>query len=365
MYNPRLTRWDDLKKTEGLLIFAQRAQECLFDYALDSYKAPALNTHSRCEELRDVIRDVTDGRVASGNIKPVVEELSHSISDDIAATSLLGDMARDMQTVSWWAINNHRLLKTQADLLRGYLWRRAYEGELLRQLTEKVRNPNLKREILSLTTSLIVELVNAGYSKEYIYSSTKRFFFGVGGPRISSPAVIGDFFKLFERGKNRKSFDVLLRVSSAWKSLLGQVETDSVFFVLGEAPQPRRGLSGETRFLKQRHDGAYLLIKDVKAYEPGGARQRATTIVSVIADLGTCHSHRSLLSWAGDALVWEKDFPVVLRDLTKPIHKEDECSEAELPHRFSRTLTHLGPGRLGEKCWSRLAASLALHSAAV
>ena len=41
-------KWPDLSGMEGLLYFAQRAEELLFDYTLDSYKPTALNASSPC-----------------------------------------------------------------------------------------------------------------------------------------------------------------------------------------------------------------------------------------------------------------------------------------------------------------------------
>ena len=42
-----LPRWDNTNgDLDGLLYFAQRLDEMLFNFSIDLYKAPVLNTHS-------------------------------------------------------------------------------------------------------------------------------------------------------------------------------------------------------------------------------------------------------------------------------------------------------------------------------
>ncbi|HMB46548.1 MAG TPA: hypothetical protein VKL21_12085 [Candidatus Methanoperedens sp.] len=49
-------------------------QDILFDYTIDSYKAPALNTKSRCFEILTAIEDIKEERLLSGTLKPMLEE---------------------------------------------------------------------------------------------------------------------------------------------------------------------------------------------------------------------------------------------------------------------------------------------------
>jgi len=44
MKAPDITRWDRKPGIEGLLLFAQTVDELLFDYTIDTYKIPALNS---------------------------------------------------------------------------------------------------------------------------------------------------------------------------------------------------------------------------------------------------------------------------------------------------------------------------------
>lgn len=90
MLKPNLTKWNDSEELEGLLLFAQLIQEMLFDYTIDSYKPPALNTKSRCFELLATIDDIKKERLLSGTLKPMLDELAWSLENDIVAQKLIG-----------------------------------------------------------------------------------------------------------------------------------------------------------------------------------------------------------------------------------------------------------------------------------
>lgn len=74
MLKPNLNKWGVNEELDGLLFFAQLIQEMLFDYTIDSYKAPALNTKSRCFEILTAIEDIKEEHLLSGTLKPMLEE---------------------------------------------------------------------------------------------------------------------------------------------------------------------------------------------------------------------------------------------------------------------------------------------------
>ena len=168
MRKPRLNRWPNLKETEGLLLVAQRIQECLFDYTLDSYKAPTLNTHTRCLELQHAIKEVAANTFSNKNLKPLVEELAQSIKNDVAARTLLGPHASTLSNVNWWEINKPDRLSIQADFLHGFLWRQRYERQLISHLKNLVSTPKQKTLILETTTNLVVEWMLMGFDPPLI-----------------------------------------------------------------------------------------------------------------------------------------------------------------------------------------------------
>jgi hypothetical protein len=90
MLKPNLIKWGDSEELDGLLFFAQLIEEMLFDYTIDSYKAPAFNTKSRCIEILTTIEDIKADRLQDGTLKPMLEELVWSLESDVVAQKLIG-----------------------------------------------------------------------------------------------------------------------------------------------------------------------------------------------------------------------------------------------------------------------------------
>lgn len=89
MRHLRLNNWSNIKALEGLLLFAQSVDEMLFDYSIDSYKPPALNSHTLCWEFMHLI-DINK-TINFSTVKPIIDELKNSLSTDIVAIDILAD----------------------------------------------------------------------------------------------------------------------------------------------------------------------------------------------------------------------------------------------------------------------------------
>ena len=58
MRQPIIGKWKISAETEGLLFFALLVDELLFDYTIDTFKIPALNTKTICRELNHTIQEL-------------------------------------------------------------------------------------------------------------------------------------------------------------------------------------------------------------------------------------------------------------------------------------------------------------------
>ena len=77
-----LPRWDNTNgDLDGLLYFAQRLDEMLFNFSIDLYKAPVLNTHSLLVEYISIYNNT---EIDNKYLSVVLEELrQHRINDRI------------------------------------------------------------------------------------------------------------------------------------------------------------------------------------------------------------------------------------------------------------------------------------------
>jgi hypothetical protein len=84
-----LSRWSEDSKLNGLKFFAQRLDELLFDYTLDSYKPSALNAPYLVKEALALVSDISANLLDYANLSHVLEELVWSVQNDKVAKSLL------------------------------------------------------------------------------------------------------------------------------------------------------------------------------------------------------------------------------------------------------------------------------------
>jgi hypothetical protein len=362
MHVPHPKRWKNHSETEGLLLFAQRIAESLFDYTLDSYKAPALNTHTRCRELLDAVSDIRKNGTPKDAIIPLYQELAWSIRVDSAAQALLGTHALHFSTENTWRTLSLNELDVHVAQIRSALQGR-YTQEIIRQLRELIPVAKEKDKILGLTTSLVIEWVNEGYSKDYIFYRTRGFFFGRKGQKITGIADFDTFIQIFN-GKTR-DWSVTVRADPEFR-FMGEVLPAEYTVVSTEPPPAELCREREHAFYSEIHTGVYVTLKRVPALDARAARDKADFQLERIANLMKFHVHQTAFAWSGDAIVTAPDIePILLRPSTSPIHKEVESPLHELPQRLARTLTIVNPSRMPRESYVRLATVMNLHATAL
>jgi len=167
--NLRMDKWDNDPQLDGLLLFAQAVVDMLFDYTLDSYKLPTLNTHGRCRELLEVIVGVKAKTIKSEKSEdPVLHELKQSLEHDVAAKSILGARHEVVVDVLQKSYDDKRGFEENVAYLAGLLDNRAYLNSLQGLLPKAVSMPTKYADILPLTQNLITELLTQGYSRPYV-----------------------------------------------------------------------------------------------------------------------------------------------------------------------------------------------------
>lgn len=362
MRKPRLFRWIDPVSISGLLMVAQRVEESLFDYSVDTYKTPALNTRTRCLELIQSIDHVKSGHLSEKSLKSIVEELSWSIDQDPAARELLGSLSADFKSADWWSMADLRQLKTQANLLRGRLRNRAYERELIAQIRLRLDDGKRRAELLKLSTSLVVEWLSRGFSRGFIFMITRAFFFSPSSAQIKGVSSFDEFVKRFEGTK--KKHDVLVRMNEASVMLSGLLPTEVVTFSK-DAPEPRLKSPKEIAYLKVLHDGAFAIFHDVEALDPRAAYDEALRRLDIAARLVAFHAHRNRLAVIGDGLVYYESEVTVLKQSPLPVHKEGDRDPEEIPSACATTILKFFPPKGTKESWARILAALGLHSSAV
>lgn len=361
MRNPRLVKWD-IKDNNliGLLVFAQAMEEMLFDYSLDTYKAPAMNSHTLCWEAQHLINQINNEKILPKSIEPVISELLMNINTDIVAKQLLGKRKDSLLTGIKTANGDLTKLKRWVDAIERYFGHKKYLFENMRQLTELVCNGKRKKEIIKLTRSLVTELINSGYTQSYIYFTLKRFFFDGSEPKIEKPEQIQDFFKLF----NFKETEWTL-VFLADKDFLKLKDIISKLGIeIFDEMEQQTTSPIEKIFIKSKRENQVFLVLRNKGLDVYNVRRKAEEKISMIAKLAGFFAHHKQPVWKRRCIVIDSEkrvFPV--GPPTNAMSKRPNQTIDMLPKLVELTLVL--SSLLKKNSFARLLKAVDLHGAAL
>lgn len=293
-----IKRWTISPKTDGLLFFAQRLDELLWDYTLDSYKPATLNAPTLCTEALTLIKDIENKLIDSNNLKHVLEELIWSIQNDSIAKSLL-----DLEIDSYLPCiddENYNLaeLKRKLEVLGKSLTPYRYLHSCFDILMEAVKKPE-KKIIDATLRNTVTTLINIGISKKFLYEKTQAFFFASEGREISSHLDLEVFLKSIHPHSHK--FEVYFLVSD----LINQVKDSITSFgmaLLDTLPNEimeiavKNGLDKKTGY-------SYVILNDLRGFDVYSIQARATSRLEQLSDLFTLFHHREKISWQPIAII--------------------------------------------------------------
>lgn len=290
-----LTRWSADPSLDGLKFFAQRLDEMLFDYTLDSYKPTALNAPYLAKEALILVSDIESGVVDFANLAHVLEELVWSVQNDKVAKSLL-----DADIEYYTAIANEGelpSLRLRLEVLDRTINPTRYIKSVISELTDKIAAKE-KKAIDTLSRTLISTLINSGMSKQHLYNSVLESFFH-DGQDIEDLSAAQSFFEKIAPKTHR--FDVLLLVSRNIKDV---AESIKVFRLAmpEDLPEELRGVAVAHGFEPTAGE-VYVQSINVSAHDAYSARQAAIRDLDRLGDLLSLFQHRSQIAWRHEAIV--------------------------------------------------------------
>ncbi len=294
-----IKNWTYTKELEGLLFFAQRLDELLFDYTLDTYKPKTLNTPSLCVEVISVISQVKEGNIDPYNVIHILDELRVSLTNDKIAKSLLTlDVDEYFPKPDFdktKGILNLDLVLLRIQLLYRTISARPYLAETQASLMTAIRQ-NKKKEINYGAGTYITTLINCGHSQQYLKKEITHFF---RTTTITSPDCILDLFDLFPLHIHAcTAYFVVSNVIKELESSLSRFKCK----VLTELPE-ELDCQPFAKALKPSRNQTLVEIDDIDAGDVFTARQMAEKRLALIADLFGLFHHKETIKWCDKAVV--------------------------------------------------------------
>jgi len=314
-----LARWSSDSALDGLKFFAQRLDELLFDYTLDSYKPSALNASFLTKEALSLISDIENKSIEYPTLSHVLEELVWSVQNDKVAKSLL-----DTDIGYYTAIANESelsALKLRLEVLDRTLNPPRYIRAVFDEIEEKIAAVE-KKAIDALARTLVTTLINSRLSKQHLYNSVLQNFFHEG-PEISDLSGLRPFLDSLIPKAHR--FDVLLLTSKNIKSVSTSIDAFQL-----KMPEE---LSEKLRDVSRQHafepagDETYVLASGIKAHDVYSARQQAIRNLDNLSDLLSLFQHRSRIAWRPEAVVVQNCCSEEMRWVTPPKGPMEKASD--------------------------------------
>ncbi len=310
--------WTINKGTECLLFFAQRLSEMLFDFTIDTYKAPALNTLLLCIEARNSINYIENESIDEKNLEHIVEELNWAFTSDLVAKTILNETGNLYFPLN--NINDKTDLKLKLEILINKLEPKNYIATIKKLLSDAIKN-NYKKDVNFLVTNLVTSLTSFAYHPNYIYKKTQAFFFGKN--KIESVDKIDEFLSIFDL--DEKTFDITFIASSLFKEIQETCEkfgvsiSNSIDSKIKEKPN-WKNLRG--KFIKGRKD-CFITVKEENSFDLFSARKDAGQRLRKIANLFTYFHHKDRPNWREIALVSDNqsDELTLISNPTSPMKK--------------------------------------------
>jgi hypothetical protein len=328
------TKWGDLGELEGLLFFAQRAEELLFDYTLDSYKPAALNSVYICGEAIRLIRDIDQGLINKINLTPVMQELAWSISKDIVAKSLL-DLPAEKYLLDHESEPLQRV-RAKLEVLGRTLDPYRYLDRCCEVLAEAVRCSK-KLKIDRLSHLLFTTLINLGSHKSHLYEKTIEFFYRGGEPvEIDSPDAIDAYLKKIYPVQHE--FEVLFLASSLLSDVKDSAEAAFAVKFHDEIPGELADFASSNQFVP---DGVEVIaqVDRIRALDCYTAREEAEGRLGQLRDLFTLYHHKTQICWRNETLIRQccEEQPRIVVLPKNPIEKGYD----QKPERASQQLNRM------------------------
>lgn len=279
-------------EVDGVLYFAQRIEEMLFDYSIDLYKMPLLNTHGLAREYCRVVEKVSSGEIKEYQREISFEEFLASFNDDIILKENWGISNIEFVTKSFGSstqrVKDHTVAYVDSTLSNG-----RYYNWIVKTLLKYTKLPKEKKKIEAVIRCFIPELVSMGYDSEFIYTALKQHFFS--GDAINNTSL-EKFLAIFDLKSHR--YNVYFAVSPMVKHFREILEN-----------RLRLHFDDDGNFsLFNKHSNRIIVyFKDIKAPCPNSAARDAYNRLDIFFSFYKFVGNKKGLSIQKKAMVKEQD----------------------------------------------------------
>lgn len=217
----------------NFILFIETLEEVLFYYSFESYKLPALNSHFLCLDMLQTKHNIDTKSISEGNFIPLSEEFEDTLERDIVLKTYIPEIDVLLKRRNkLGAIVDYRNSELKTKISK-YTEAAAYICEVSRSnniylttiydllidnIFAETSEYNNWNAIYLLTRTLATELVNGGYSAEYITEEWKNAFLDREKVVQCEKQILIDLFNRFTF--ERKSYQVVFGINAETARIL-------------------------------------------------------------------------------------------------------------------------------------------------
>lgn len=209
----RPENWDKDSKLDLLWLFYQCTDEFLSNSTADTYALPLHNSITLAFEIQEVYYLLQQYNIVDSYYKnyipPIIEELLDAIEGDYVLKQMLGDRLGRIKVGLTKAVVNQAVLERWVGVFIQACTPQKYIESYVKEINRLVVENKDKNKLIYCTKNYYVSLRNLGYTREYLYVKSKRFFNNSQCP-INSASQIHDYLEFFNYDEKPYDFLILM-----------------------------------------------------------------------------------------------------------------------------------------------------------
>lgn len=359
MINRKYNNWQYTADMEMMAFFASIIDEMTFNYTIDSFKAPALNTISMIDEALLTLHNVDAGETKEGALGSVYEELIDMFEHDKVFREVLEHLNLDylIDNLNLKSIPQSEIISILEILSSNSSLSSDYLNAIIRKLCIHIKNnTNKKEEVEVLCRLFITQLRNLGYSDNYIYHTNKDFFDNPSNV-ITSVNVIYLYFQNFT------TVDRTYEVYFNCQDLLAQKIQATCYKIVDKAH-----IVGDVnkvgKFCKYLKGKNYALCMSVDSKDFYSAKTIAIERLKSHLSLLNLYHHKYPLFVSNYSLVTciDSGHSLFIKSITPPIQKCNDLRVNQALNVFNKKIANINTA---SGYYGRLLNALRLHDSAL
>lgn len=349
----------------NLIFLTQALEELLYDHSNDSYKAPALSSPARINELIRLVIDTKNAGVSYETLTPFVNELKWSITNEKVLDA--GQKAFCISICEQFSSDGGKpeliisKLRTIRLIFEGYL------KKVLALLKEKLLDERLsKSDIHLLASQLIAHAEFEGYHRRYISLITKKFLAAklANNNSVDIAKVFDNFANKFE--EKRREWEIYVYTDKDVKTYKQHSSPFGIQIPSGSPDLPQEPII--TKFFEYATEKTTLIIlDDIQAFDADSARNIGLErLEGLLSTISFC-CHDKVINYLEPVLLHDKttDFWLIVDKRPHPMVIGNRSVSAKASEEFEKLINPLLNRKLAPVSTRKLLNAFEYHRAAL